>query len=300
LNNKALIVICGPTAVGKTAIAIELAKWLNTSVISADSRQVYKEMKIGTVRPDESELMGVKHYLLGHISIEEDYNAGKFETDALAAAEEIFKNSDYAILCGGTGLYINAMLYGFDELPEKDVKIREYVESEYEKNGLAWLQEKLKELDPVYYEKAELKNPQRMMRAVEVCLASGKTHAELKSTDKIKKTRPFNVIKIGLNLEREELYNRINTRVDQMIVGGLFEEVQLLYPKKELNALQTVGYAELFNYLEGKTTLEQAVELIKQHTRQYAKRQLTWFKRDEDTMWFRPEETDKIRLMFDV
>lgn len=252
-------------------------------------------MKIGTARPDESELQGVKHYLLGHISIEEDYNAGKFETEALKATEEIFETNDHAILCGGTGLYINALLYGFDELPEKDEKIRDYVESEYEKNGLTWLQEKLKELDPEFYEKAEIKNPQRMMRAVEVCLSSGKTHAELKTKEKIKKERPFDVIKIGLHLDREELYQRINARVDQMIVNGLFQEAKSLHLQKELNALQTVGYSELFDFLEGKTSLEQSVELIKQHSRQYAKRQLTWFKRDEEIKWFSSMEVEEIK-----
>ncbi|MFZ5551588.1 MAG: tRNA (adenosine(37)-N6)-dimethylallyltransferase MiaA, partial [Bacteroidota bacterium] len=296
LNPKTLIVICGPTAVGKTKAAIELAKQLDTAVVSADSRQVYREMKTGTARPDESELQGIKHYLLGHISIEEDYNAGKFEADALKALDEIFKKNDYAILCGGTGLYINAVLYGFDELPEKDEKLRAFIETEYEKNGLPWLQEKLKELDPIFYEKAELKNPQRMMRAVEVCMSSGKTHAELKSQEKIKKTRPFTVIKTGLNTDRDELYTRIHQRVDEMMEKGLLEEARSLHPKKHLNALQTVGYTELFDYFEGKTSLERAVELIKQNTRHYAKRQITWFKRDEEIRWFSTGEIMDLRF----
>lgn len=283
MNEKKIIVVLGPTASGKTKFAIELAKKNNTSIINADSRQVYKELKIGTAAPTLDEQSGIKHYCLGHVSIHDDYNAGLFEKDALAALEEIFKSNDIAIVCGGTGLYINALLYGFDELPETDKKLRSEIITLYETQGIFALQEKLKKLDSDYFEKIDQKNPQRLMRAIEICLQSGKKHSEL--ITKSKKTRDFKVEKIGLELDREELYKRINLRVDDMMQKGLLNEVQALNEYKNLLALKTVGYTELFDYIEGKWDLDTATEKIKQHTRNYAKRQLTWFKKDQEINW---------------
>ena len=283
MNSKKIIVVLGPTASGKTKFAIELAKKNNTSIVNADSRQVYKELKIGTAAPTLEEQAGIKHYCLGHVSIHDDYNAGLFEKDALAALEEIFKTTDIAIVCGGTGLYINALLYGFDELPETDKKLRSEIIALYENQGIFALQEKLKKLDSDYFEKIDQKNPQRLMRAIEICLQSGKKHSEL--ITKSKKIRDFKVEKIGLELDREELYKRINLRVDDMMQKGLLNEVQALKEYKNLLALKTVGYTELFDYIEGKWDLDTAIEKIKQHTRNYAKRQLTWFNKDQEIKW---------------
>ena len=285
MNEKKIIVVLGPTASGKTKFAIELAKKNNTSIVNADSRQVYKELKIGTAAPTLDEQAGIKHYCLGHVSIHDDYNAGLFEKDALAALEEIFKTTDIAIVCGGTGLYINALLYGFDELPETDKKLRSEIITLYETQGIFALQEKLKKLDSDYFEKIDQKNPQRLMRAIEICLQSGKKHSEL--ITKSKKIRDFEVEKIGLELDREELYKRINLRVDDMMQKGLLKEVQALNDYKNLLALKTVGYTELFDYIEGKWDLDTAIEKIKQHTRNYAKRQLTWFKKDQEINWLK-------------
>lgn len=285
-KQKKVIVVLGPTASGKTAYAIQLAKQYHTAIINADSRQVYREMKTGTARPGEEELQGVKHYCLGHISIHDDYNAGIFEREALAALEEIFAEQDVAVVCGGTGLYINALLYGFDELPAADPKIREAINALYEEKGLAGLQQKLQSLDPEHYEIIDEHNPQRLMRAIEICVQSGKKHHELKKNQK--KERGFEIEKTAIDMPREILYERINQRVDKMMAEGLEEEAKKLFPYADLPVLKTVGYSELFDYFRGISTKEEAIEKIKQHTRNYAKRQLTWFRRDDEIKWIKP------------
>ena len=292
-SKKKLFVIVGPTAVGKTALSIQLAKAFDTEIISADSRQFFKEMSIGTAKPSASEMGTIKHHFIDSHSISEEYNVGKFETEAIQILNTLFETKDYAILVGGSGLYIDAVCNGLDELPEASAEIRQQLKLQYEEKGIVALQEQLKELDLNYYNQVDLNNPQRLMRALEVCLSTGKTYSEQRA-GKTKK-RNFKTIKIGLNSSREALYERINKRVDEMMQEGLLDEVKSLLPYQNKNALQTVGYKELFDYLENKTTLEQAVELIKQHTRNFAKRQLTWFKRDEQIQWFEPNEFEKIK-----
>jgi len=289
---KHLIVIAGPTAIGKTSLSVSLAKKFNTCVISADSRQFFKEMTIGTAKPTTREMQGIPHYFIDSHSITESYNVGKYETDAIELLDEMFKQRDIVIMVGGSGLYIDAVCKGFDELPEADEAIRNRISSLLLDQGIEALQKLLKELDPVYYEQVDLSNPQRISRALEVCLSVGKPYSTLRE-GKIKK-RNFGIIKIGLNTSRELLYERINKRVDEMIESGLEKEVKMLLPFKDANALQTVGYKEMFDYLENKTDLNTAVGLIKQNTRKYAKRQLTWFRRDAEIKWFEPEELEKI------
>lgn len=289
---KSLIVIAGPTAIGKTALSIAIANRLNCPIISADSRQFFKEMSIGTAKPTQEEMQGVAHYFIDSHSITEEYNVGKFETDVLALLEKLFKTNDQVILVGGSGLYIDAVCKGFDKLPEAEPEIRERINELYKSKGIEGLQTLLKELDPVYYNKVDLNNRQRLSRALEVCMTTDKPYSELRKGKTT--TRNFNIIKIGLNTSRETLYARINTRVDDMMKNGLLEEVRSLLPSKNLNALQTVGYKELFSYLEGETDLTTAVELIKQNTRRFAKRQLTWFRKDEEMKWFEPSEVDNI------
>lgn len=283
MGNKKLIVVVGATGSGKTAYAIELAKKKNTVIINADSRQVYREMLIGTARPPESEQQNIPHYLLGHVSIHDHYNAGRFAEEALQLLSTLFLKHDEIIVCGGTGLYLNALINGFDELPETDHELRAQVTLLYQQKGLVGLQEKLQKLDPVYFEKIDQQNPQRMMRAIELCLQTGKTHLELHNQQKHK--REFTVEKIGLLWEREKLYERINQRVNQMISSGLESEAKELFPFRHLAPLKTVGYSEFFEYFEGQQDLATTLEKIKQHSRNYAKRQLTWFKRDEEIKW---------------
>ena len=280
---KHLIAIVGPTAIGKTSLSIELAKHFNTEIISADSRQFFKEMTIGTAKPFPKEMDGVKHHYVDCISIEEQYTAGQFEKDALATIDEIFKKNDVAILVGGSGLYVNAVLDGIDEIPSS-IKIREELNTKLKEEGIRPLQLMLKELDPAHFRKMDIRNPQRLIRALEVCLVTGEPYSQLRKGET--KERPFNIIKVGLTADREIIYDRINQRVDIMISEGLVEEVKSLHPKKDFNALQTVGYRELFDYFEDKKTKEEAIDKIKQNTRNFAKRQLTWFKRDETTKWF--------------
>ncbi len=294
MNNKPkyLIVVTGPTASGKTALSVDLAKAFNTDVISADSRQFFKEMQIGTARPTDEELQGVPHHFLGHISIHEHYNAGMFEKEALEISDKIFSKNNIAIVCGGSGMYVNALCYGLDDLPEQNEKIRKELEKLYIEKGIEALQEKLKELDPEYYKIVDLQNPHRLMRAIEVCLSTGIPYSQMRSGEK--KERDFQIIKIAIDWPREKLYERINQRVDLMFKQGLAEEAKKLYPYKNINALQTVGYRELFDYFEDKSTLEQAKEDIKQNTRRFAKRQLTWFRKDNEIKWFKPEEIKTI------
>lgn len=292
MPTRSLIVIAGPTAIGKTALSIAVAKTFNCPVISADSRQFFREMSIGTAKPSHKETQEVLHYFINSHSITEEYNVGKYEIDVIALLEELFHKHNTVILTGGSGLYIDAVCKGFDELPEADVKVRNTISLLLEDKGIEGLQTLLKKLDPEYYKKIDLQNPQRISRALEICLTTGRPYSSLRQGNP--KKRNFNIIKIGLNTSREILYQRINTRVDEMIQSGLLEEVKSLYPDKHLNALQTVGYNELFCYLENKTDLGTAIESIKQNTRKFAKRQLTWFRKDPEITWFEPDDFEKI------
>lgn len=265
---------------------------LKTEIISADSRQFFREMNIGTAKPSVELLKKVKHHFVNSLSVKDDYNAGAFETDALKKLDEIFSGKDVAILAGGSGLYIDAICNGFDRLPEHDENIRAELSELFKTKGIEALQEKLKHLDPEYYNTVDLNNTHRVMRAIEVCLLTGKKFSELRSRKKAR--RSFSVLKIGLNVDRKILYQRINERIDQMMSDGLLEEAKQLFPLRNYNALQTVGYKELFEHLEGKISLEEAVELIKRNSRRYAKRQLTWFNKDKEINWFQPENKTEI------
>jgi tRNA dimethylallyltransferase len=287
------IVLCGPTAVGKTSWSLRLAMHYGTEIISADSRQCFGELNIGVAKSSPGELQLVKHYFINSHSIQQDVNVSLFENYALEASEQIFSRHSKAIMVGGTGLYIKAFCEGLDELPEVDIKIREKVRAGYMNHGLDWLRDSLKQEDPLFYDEGEILNPQRMMRALEVKRSSGKSILEFHSG--LLKPRPFRTIKIGFELPMEELYQNITDRVDSMMAGGLVEEVESLQKYRELNALQTVGYKEIFKFLDGAISLEQAVSEIKKNTRQYARRQLTWFRKDPSINWFNPNvEMDKI------
>ena len=290
-----LIVVAGPTAVGKTAAAIKLAQHFNTVVVSADSRQFFREMNIGTAKPDESELAATKHYFINSHSISESFSVGDFEKQGLALLDELFKVYDKVILAGGSGLYIKAICEGFDDLPVADISVREKLNQQLEKEGITPLQKKLQQVDPDYYTQVDLNNPQRIIRALEVFETSGKPFSSYRNATVNK--RPFNIIKLALDMPREKLYERINLRVDLMVKQGLVEEVKSLLLYRELNALNTVGYSELFNYFDGKTSLDEALLLIKQNTRRFAKRQLTWFRKDKDFVWFDAGAPDVIDQM---
>jgi tRNA dimethylallyltransferase len=286
MNQPTIIIIAGPTAVGKTSFAIEAAKHFQTDIISADSRQCYKEMRIGVARPSEAELAAVKHYFIASHSVTEDLNAGSFERYALAAAGEIFKKNPIAVMVGGTGLYIKAFCDGIDPMPVVPDEVRKQVTDGYNAKGLIWLQKELEQKDPAFWAVAEQQNPQRLMRALEVLYATGQSIMAFRTEKKVE--RPFRVIKIGLELPKEQLHQNINTRVDRMMAAGQLDEVRSLVPYRSHNALQTVGYRELFDHLDGKIELEQAVANIKTNTRQYAKRQMTWFKKDGEFKWVVP------------
>ena len=287
---KYLITIVGPTAIGKTALSISLAQHFKCEIISCDSRQFFKEMTIGTAVPTEEELQSATHHFIQNKSIFENYTVGDYEKEALHKIEGLFQNNDFAILIGGSGLYVDAILKGFDEFPEIDPAIRSKVNLNYEKLGINYLQEQLKNLDPDYYQKITienpqtLQNPQRMMRFTEVCIGTGKPYSSF--LNQKKNNRNFTPILIGLEADRQVIYDRINQRVDIMMQQGLLEEAKKLHPNKTLNALQTVGYRELFSYFDGEFSLPFAIEEIKKNTRRFSKRQLTWFKRNEDTKWF--------------
>jgi tRNA dimethylallyltransferase len=290
--NKTLIVIAGPTAVGKTAIAIQVAKHYNTVVLSADSRQFYREMSIGTAKPDADELAAVKHHFIDSHSIQENFSVGDFEKQALALLDELFKEYDAVVMAGGSGLYIKAVCEGFDNLPVADPGIRHKLNQDFTELGIRHLQERLKEVDPDYYEQVDIQNPQRLIRALEVFETTGKPISYYRKSTVNK--RPFNVVKIGLNLPRDILYQQINYRVDKMIELGLIDEVKSLIPHRSLNALNTVGYSELFDHFDGNIDLESALELIKQNTRHFAKRQLTWFRKDKDIHWLEADNEDVV------
>jgi tRNA dimethylallyltransferase len=299
---KYLITLIGPTAIGKTALSIKLAQHFNCEIISCDSRQFFKEMSIGTAAPTPTELSQAKHHFIHNKSIFENYTVGDFEKEAIHKLEELFLTNDYAILVGGSGLYVDAILKGFDTFPEIAPEIREEVINHYNTLGISYLQEQLKTLDSDYYTKITLENPQtlqnpqRMMRFVEVCLGTGKAYSSF--LNQKTNQRDFTPIIIGLEAERSVIYDRINQRVDNMLREGLMEEAERLHPHQSLNALQTVGYRELFSYLNGEFSLPFAIEEIKKNTRRFAKRQLTWFKRTENVKWFDYMELDEILIQY--
>ena len=292
-SDKTLIVLTGPTAVGKTAVSLDIAKHFGIPVINADSRQIFKELRIGTARPTEAEMEEVKHYFVGTLGIEDYYSASLYEQQVLELLDKEFQSHDYALLSGGSMMYIDAVCDGIDDIPTIDDQTRETMKRRLKAEGLEALVEELRRLDPDYYEIVDRQNPRRVVHALEICVMTGKTYTSFRKRSK--KERPFRIIKIGLDRPREELYLRINARVDKMMSDGLLEEVKALYPKKELNALNTVGYKELFDYLDGRWPLEEAVERIKGNTRRYARKQLTWYKKDEHIRWFHPD--DKQSLM---
>jgi tRNA dimethylallyltransferase len=292
---KTLIVIAGPTAIGKTALAIQVAQHYQTEIISADSRQFFKEMNIGTAKPNAQELAAAPHHFINSHSINQEVSVGNFEKEAIQKIEELFLKHDVLVMVGGSGLYVNAVLYGFDEIPKADESIRNKLNQQFIEEGIETLQQQLLELDPVYYNEVDIRNPQRVIRALEVCMCSGKPYSSFRKTEN--KARNFEVTLIGLDIEREKLYEKINHRVDLMMEEGLLEEVKSLQEHQHLNALKTVGYTELFKYLNNECSLPEAVEKIKQNTRNFAKRQLTWFRKNEELIWFEPDFTTIIAFL---
>jgi tRNA dimethylallyltransferase len=290
--NKSLIVIVGPTAIGKTTLAIKLAQHYKTEIISADSRQFYKEMSIGTAKPSIEELKAAKHHLINSHSVVDQFNAGDFEKESIKIINKLFVNHNHAILVGGSGLFINAVCNGFDPLPTASEEVRKKLNKQFDENGITYLQDKLKSVDPEYFAEVDINNPQRIIRALEVFESTGKTFSSLRT--KNKKQRPFNIVKIGLNIDRDKLYQRINTRVDEMINMGLIAEVENLKAHRDLNTLNTVGYSEIFEFLDNKCNKVEAIEKIKQNTRRFAKRQLTWFNKSDDIKWFSPDQIEDI------
>ena len=288
MNNsgKYLVVVSGPTAVGKTDVALRLAQDWKTDILSADSRQFYREMSIGTAKPDATQLKSAHHHFIGQLSIHDAYNVSKFELDVLALLQKLFLKNNVVLLVGGSGLYIDAVCQGIDDFPDPKPELRNYLKGIYLDEGISKLQEMLSQLDPEYYSTVDLANPNRLLRALEVCLTTGQKFSSQRQNNS--KTRDFNIIKIGLNLPRQELFDRIGQRVDKMIESGLVEEVRDLLLYRHLNALNTVGYKEIFEFLDGKLDLQQAIIDIKTHTRRYAKRQLTWFNRNSEYTWFSP------------
>jgi len=291
-GKKNLIIVSGATASGKTVVAMEIAEKLGTGVISADSRQVYREMKIGTAVPDPEQLSRVPHHLIGHRSVTEEYNASIFENEAIAVLEEIFLKNDFAVMAGGSGLYIDAVCNGIDDLPTVSKEVRAQMKQFYRESGLEAIRAKLRQVDEQYYLKADLNNPSRILKALEVHAITGRPYSSFLTQPK--KKRNFSVIKIGLDIDRKVLYDRINSRVDAMVEKGLVEEARFLLPLRGVNALNTVGYKELFLYFDNLATLDEAIEQVKSHTRQYARRQLTWFRKDREIKWFDPERIGEI------
>ena len=284
---KTLIVITGPTAVGKTTLCMDIAKHFGIPIINADSRQIYRELKIGTARPTDEQTQAVRHYFVGTLSLDDYYSASLFEQQVLQLLDQLFQASDYALLTGGSMMYIDAVCDGIDDIPTIDDETRRLMKQRLADEGLEALCEELRRLDPEYYEIVDRQNPRRVVHALEICTMTGKTYTSFRRRER--RQRPFSIVKIALNRPREELYERINCRVDQMMSDGLLEEARALYPRRELNALNTVGYKELFDYLDGRWPLEEAVERIKGNTRRYARKQLTWFKRDDRMTWFHPD-----------
>lgn len=287
-----LIVVVGPTGSGKTALAVALAQHYCAPIISTDSRQFYRGLPIGTAQPTAEELAAAKHYFIADREVEDDNNCGKYESEALALLDELFKQHDYVVAVGGSGLYIQALCEGMDNLPEGNDALREELKMRLENEGIECLAAQLRELDPEYANVVDIQNPARVMRALEVCLTTGRPYSEQRSGEH--KERPFNIIKIGTDMPRDILYERINRRVDMMVAEGLVDEARAMYPKRYLNALQTVGYRELFDHFDDKCSMEEAIELIKRNSRRYAKRQMTWFRRDASIGWFAPGDIDNI------
>jgi tRNA dimethylallyltransferase len=287
------VILAGPTAVGKTSLSIELAKRFQTEIISADSRQFFKEMEIGTAKPTEEEMDGVTHHFINSHSIHDNYNVGQFEKDALKKLDQLFQKHDVVFVVGGSGLYVKALCEGIDDMPVIPAEIRQKLNAEFEQNGIEYLQNEVAKCDPEYFKIVDQQNPQRLIRALELYYATGKNMSFYR-TQQNKVERPFNIIKIGLERTREELYDRINLRMDQMISEGLFEEAEKLYHYRNLNALQTVGYSEIFGFLNGEYDREEAIRLLKRNSRRYAKRQMTWFKRDPEFVWFSAEDKGKV------
>ena len=291
-SNRTVVIIAGPTATGKTKLSIKLATHFNTEIISADSRQFYKELKIGTAAPDASELSEARHHFIGHISIHDYYNVSLYEQQALQCADTIFKNHPFLFVTGGSGLYISAFCHGIDDLPDPKPEIRQKLLDILQNEGIDSLRRQLSEADPEYYAMTDLANPKRLMRALEVYYSTGLKYSQLRKNQP--KSRNFRLIKIGINRDRNELAEIIGKRVDAMIAKGLVEEARTYYPLRHLNALNTVGYKEIFDYFDDKITFEKAVENIKTNTRRYAKRQMTWFRKDPDFRWFHPDDTENI------
>ena len=299
MSEKVLLAVVGPTGIGKTALGIQLAKHFNTEIVSADSRQFFKEMEIGTAVPSKEELEQASHHFIQHKSIFEPYSVGDFEKEALSLLEDLFQKKDVVVMVGGSGLYVDAVISGLDEFPEVDPEIRSKLNQRLEDEGLQSLQKELKQKDPEYYKSVDLENPHRLIRALEVCQASGKPFSSF--LDKPRAARPFKSFYIGIDAPRETIYERINTRVDLMMEAGLLREAENLYANKDLNALQTVGYKELFEYIEGNCTLEFAISEIKKNTRRFAKRQLTWLRKNETILWvpYNAEPEEVLRMVTD-
>lgn len=289
---KTLIVLVGPTGVGKTELSFSIAEKYNTPIISSDSRQLYADLKIGTAAPTKEQLRRVKHYFIGTLKLTDYYSAAQYESDVLKLSDELFKQHDVLLMTGGSMMYIDAVCKGIDDIPTVDAETRAQMLQHYEEVGLEEICKELKLLDPEYYSIVDLKNPKRVIHALEICYMTGRTYTSFRTRNI--KERPFHILKIGLNREREELYERINKRVDQMINDGLVEEARKVYEFRELNSLNTVGYKELFNYFNGEWTLDFAIEKIKQNSRIYSRKQMTWFKRDSEITWFHPEQKNEI------
>ena len=291
-TKRQLIVVVGPTASGKTDLSIALARHYNAPIISTDSRQVYKGLPIGTAYPSEEQLQAVEHHFIAELELTEDFNCGQYEQRALERLDLLFKTHDTVVAVGGSGLYVRALCEGMDNLPQADAALRDTLADRLQNEGVEALAEQLKELDPEYYNIVDRQNPARIMRALEVCLTSGQKYSELRSGER--KERDFQIVKVGVTMPREQLYDRVNRRVDMMVDAGLEAEARAVLPYRHCNSLRTVGYSEMFDYFDGTTTLDQAVELIKRNTRHYAKRQLTWFRRDADVQWFNPSDREQI------
>ncbi len=289
---KTLIVLIGPTGVGKTELSLSIAEHFHTPILSADSRQLYADLKIGTAAPTPEQLARVPHHFVGTLKLTDYYSAAQYEADVLARLDELFRTQDVALLTGGSMMYVDAICKGIDDIPTVDSETRTLMLKRYEEEGLETLCSELKLLDPEYYRIVDLKNPKRVIHALEICYMTGKTYTSFRTQSK--KERPFRIIKIGLTREREELYDRINRRVDQMMADGLLEEARSVYPYRHLNSLNTVGYKEMFNYLDSEWTLDFAVEKIKQNSRIYSRKQMTWFRRDKDIAWFHPDQQTEI------
>lgn len=292
MSSKRLLVVVGPTGSGKTDLSIRLARHYAAPVLSTDSRQVYRGMPIGTAQPSDDQLQAAEHHFIASHDIKDNLSCGEYEVQALERLGKLFADHDYVVAVGGSGLYVRALCEGMDDLPQADESLRAELGRRLEAEGVGALAEQLRELDPVYYEVVDRSNPARVVRALEVCLQTGRPYSEQRTGER--RSRPFGIVKIGVDLPRAELYDRINRRVDRMLADGLEAEARAMYPYRELNALQTVGYREFFDYFDGRTSYDEAVELIKRNSRRYAKRQLTWFRRDPEIRWFRPDDDDAI------